>query len=153
MQGIHFQENYIQRLPAGLSVEQIIRQLAQPLVAAELVVPDFADHVLKREATYPTGLPTEPPCVAIPHTDHKHVRHNAIAVGILPEPVEFADMGGDPDPVPVRVIFLLALSESNKQLNGLDYGDDSGYALYASPACDGNNRNTHSNLKQNERTR
>lgn len=55
MQGIHFQENYIQRLPAGLSIEQIIRQLAQPLVAAELVVPDFADHVLKREATYPTG--------------------------------------------------------------------------------------------------
>lgn len=55
MQGIQFQENYIQRLPAGLSVEQIIRQLAQPLVAAELVVPDFADHVLKREATYPTG--------------------------------------------------------------------------------------------------
>ena len=38
MQGIQFQENYIQRLPAGLSVEQIIRQLAQPLVAAELVV-------------------------------------------------------------------------------------------------------------------
>lgn len=35
MQGIQFQENYIQRLPAGLSVEQIIRQLAQPLVAAE----------------------------------------------------------------------------------------------------------------------
>lgn len=155
MQGIQFQENYIQRLPAGLSVEQIIRQLAQPLVAAGLVVPDFADHVLEREATYPTGLPTKPPCVAIPHTDHKHVRHNAIAVGILPEPVEFADMGGDPDPVPVRVIFLLALSESNKQLNatGLDYGDDSGYALYARPAYDGNNRNTHSNLKQNERTR
>lgn len=65
MQGIQFQENFIQRLPAGLSVEQIIRQLAQPLVTAELVVPDFADHVLEREATYPTGLPTEPPCVAI----------------------------------------------------------------------------------------
>lgn len=55
MQGIQFQENYIQRLPAGLSVEQIIRQLAQPLVAAELVVPDFANHVLKREATYQQG--------------------------------------------------------------------------------------------------
>lgn len=38
MQGIQFQENFIQRLPAGLSVEQIIRQLAQPLVTAELVV-------------------------------------------------------------------------------------------------------------------
>ncbi len=30
MQGIQFQENFIQRLPAGLSVEQIIHQLAQP---------------------------------------------------------------------------------------------------------------------------
>ncbi len=28
MQGIQFQENFIQRLPAGLSVEQIIRQLS-----------------------------------------------------------------------------------------------------------------------------
>ena len=33
----------------------------------------------------------------------------------------FADMGGDPDPVPVRVIFLLALGESNKQLNTLGW--------------------------------
>lgn len=42
MQGIHFQENYIQRLPAGLSIEQIIRQLAQPLVApswSSLILP------------------------------------------------------------------------------------------------------------------
>ena len=30
-------------------------------------------------------------------------------------------MGGDPDPVPVRVIFLLALGESNKQLNALGW--------------------------------
>ena len=30
-------------------------------------------------------------------------------------------MGGDSDPVPVRVIFLLALSESNKQLNALGW--------------------------------
>ena len=46
---------------------------------------------------------------------------NAIAVGILPEPVVFADMGGDSDPVPFRVIFLLALGESNKQLNALGW--------------------------------
>ena len=34
MQGIQFQENFIQRLPAGLSVEQIIHQLAQPLAVS-----------------------------------------------------------------------------------------------------------------------
>ncbi|MCE9513247.1 PTS sugar transporter subunit IIA, partial [Escherichia coli] len=42
-------------------------------------------------------------------------------VGILAEPVNFEDMGGEPDPVPVRVVFMLALGESNKQLNVLGW--------------------------------
>ncbi|POT55506.1 PTS suar transporter subunit IIA [Citrobacter amalonaticus] len=121
MQGVDFKKEYIQQLPAGLGIDEIIRQLAQPLINDELVVGDFAEHVLKREENFPTGLPTEPIGVAIPHTDHKHVRRNAIALGILPEPVLFADMGGEPEPVPVRIIFLLALSESNKQLNALGW--------------------------------
>lgn len=78
-----------------------------------------------------------------------------LPVGILPEPVEFADMGGDPDPVPVRVIFLLALSESNKQLNALGWIMEmiQDTPFMQALLADGNNRNTHSNLKQNERTR
>ncbi|HFJ4591020.1 TPA: PTS sugar transporter subunit IIA, partial [Salmonella enterica] len=48
-------------------------------------------------------------------------RQNAISVGILAEPVNFEDMGGEPDPVPVRVVFMLALGESNKQLNVLGW--------------------------------
>ncbi|VEB52183.1 PTS suar transporter subunit IIA [Salmonella enterica subsp. enterica] len=63
----------------------------------------------------------KPVGVAIPHTDHKYVRQNAISVGILAEPVNFEDMGGEPDPVPVRVVFMLALGESNKQLNVLGW--------------------------------
>ncbi len=121
MQGIEFKSEYVQHLPAGISVDALIRQLAQPLIADGQVAEDFADHVLAREQTFPTGLPTEPVGVAIPHTDHRHVRRNAFGLGILPEPVTFADMGGEPDPVPVRVVFLLALSESNKQLNVLGW--------------------------------
>lgn len=124
MQGIEFKPEYVQRLPAGLSVDALIRQLAKPLVTDGQVVDDFADHVLAREETFPTGLPTEPVGVAIPHTDHRHVRRNAIGLGILPEPVNFADMGGGPEPVPVRVVFLLALGESNKQLNVLGWITD-----------------------------
>ncbi|WP_337024863.1 MULTISPECIES: PTS sugar transporter subunit IIA [unclassified Pantoea] len=121
MQGIQFKPHFVQHLNEGLSVDQVIRQLAQPLVEEALVVADFAEHVLAREQDFPTGLPTEPVGVAIPHTDHRHVRHNAISIGILPQPVTFADMGGEPEPVPVRVVFLLALSESNKQLNVLGW--------------------------------
>ncbi|WP_413743058.1 PTS sugar transporter subunit IIA [Sodalis sp. RH15] len=121
MQGIEFKSEYVQHLPAGMSVDALIRQLAQPLIADGQVAEDFADHVLGREQIFPTGLPTEPVGVAIPHTDHRHVRRNAFGLGVLPEPVIFADMGGEPDPVPVRVVFLLALSESNKQLNVLGW--------------------------------
>lgn len=121
MQGIEFRPDYIQHLPAGASVESVIRRLAQPLINDGLVVNDFADHVLAREANFPTGLPTEPVGVAIPHTDHQHVRRNGFAVGILAEPVIFEDMGGEPEPVPVQIVFLLALAESNKQLNVLGW--------------------------------
>lgn len=121
MYEIEFKQKYIQLLPAGLRTGEIIYQLAQPLVDDDLVVSNFAEHVLKREENFPTGLPTQPIGVAIPHTDHKYVHRNAIAMGILSEPVLFEDMGGESESVPVRIIFMLALSESNKQLNALGW--------------------------------
>lgn len=121
MQNINFHRHYVQRLSREMSQNDIIRALASPLINDERVVPDFAEQVIAREQVFPTGLPVEPVGVAIPHTDHKHVRQNAISIGILAEPVNFQDMGGEPVPVPVRVVFLLALSESNKQLNVLGW--------------------------------
>ncbi|NIY47531.1 PTS sugar transporter subunit IIA [Cedecea colo] len=121
MQDINFRRHYVRHLPKGVSQHEIIRTLASPLINDSMVAPDFAEHVIARENNFPTGLPVEPVGVAIPHTDHKHVRQNAISVGILAEPVNFEDMGGEPEPVPVRVVFMLALGESNKQLNVLGW--------------------------------
>lgn len=121
MQDIYFRRHFVQHLPQGLTPEALIPLLAAPLIADGMVVEDFAHHVIAREATFPTGLAVDPVGVAIPHTDHKHVHRNAISVGILSEPVMFEDMGGEPEPVPVRVIFMLALGESNKQLNVLGW--------------------------------
>lgn len=121
MQGINFHRHYVQHLTREVSQNDIISALARPLINDGMVVPDFTEHVIARERDFPTGLQVEPVGVAIPHTDHKHVRQNAISIGILADPVSFEDMGGEPDPVPVRVVFLLALSESNKQLNVLGW--------------------------------
>nr|6MTO_T Chain T, VRC42 epitope T117-F scaffold [Human immunodeficiency virus 1]6MTQ_T Chain T, VRC42 epitope T117-F scaffold [Human immunodeficiency virus 1] len=108
-QGIHFRRHYVRHLPKEVSQNDIIKALASPLINDGMVVSDFADHVITREQNFPTGLPVEPVGVAIPHTDSKYVRQNAISVGILAEPVNFEDAGGEPDPVPVRVVFMLAL--------------------------------------------
>lgn len=121
MQDIHFRRHYVQHLPQGASQQVLIHQLAAPLIADGMVVPEFANHVIAREATFPTGLPVEPVGVAIPHTDHKYVYQNAISIGVLSQPVLFEDMGGEADPVAVQVIFMLALGESNKQLNVLGW--------------------------------
>lgn len=121
MQDIHFRRHYVRHLPKGVSKAEIIRAVARPLINDGMVASDFADHVIARELHFPTGLPVEPVGVAIPHTDHQHVRQNAISVGILTEAVNFEDMGGEPEPVPVRVVFMLALGESNKQLNVLGW--------------------------------
>lgn len=121
MQDISFERQYVQHLQEGLTTEAIIHQLAKPLIGDGRVVAEFAHHVVAREANFPTGLAVEPVGVAIPHTDHQYVLHNAISVGVLPSPVMFEDLGGEPEAVPVRVVFMLALGESNKQLNVLGW--------------------------------
>lgn len=50
---------------------ELITLIAQPLVEDQDVVAEYPSQVIKREEGFPTGLPTEPIGVAIPHTDAK----------------------------------------------------------------------------------
>lgn len=112
------QEKYfIKKVNNKISKEELINQLAKPLIDKGHVVADFPKYVLQRESEFPTGLATQPVGVAIPHTDHSHVIKNGISIGVLSEPIQFSDMGGDEDSIPVRIVFMLAFNASNKQLN------------------------------------
>ncbi len=48
-------------------------------------------------------------CVAIPHTDSKHVNESNVAVGILKNPVKFNSMIDPKDRLDVELVFLLAV--------------------------------------------
>ena len=76
--------------------EEALAELAKMLMANNYVHASFAQAVLHRENEFPTGLPTNPVGVAIPHTDIEHVISPAIAVSILANPVQFNEMG-NPD--------------------------------------------------------
>lgn len=52
----------------------------------------YIDAVLEREKTLPTGLDIGEMCVAIPHTDSKHVNESNVALAVLKNPVEFRNM-------------------------------------------------------------
>lgn len=96
---------------------QVISVLVAALAASGYVAPQFAADVLARERTFPTGLPTEPVGVAIPHADPDHVHQSAIAIGVLAQPVAFQRMGSSGDAeVAAHLVFLLAVKETEKQV-------------------------------------
>lgn len=99
--------------------EAIIEFAATPLLANDDVAKIYPAEVVKREADFPTGLPTEPFGVAIPHTNPEFVFRNKVTIITLKKPITMKVMGSPSETVEVSILFLLALGESNKQLNVL----------------------------------
>ena len=109
-----FEENLLMPLQADTK-EDALKKLGTLLLQNGYVKDSFIPAILGREAEYATGLPTGDIGVAIPHTDAIHVNRQAVAVGILENPVQFCIMG-DPDntPVNVSIIFMLAVPDKDK---------------------------------------
>ena len=96
---------------------EAIHLLAAPLVRTGHVTAEFAGDVWKREQTFPTGLPTQPLPVAIPHADPTFVNRSAVCFGTLESPVRFGQMGTDGSTeLDIRLVFLLAIKEKEKQV-------------------------------------
>ena len=100
------------------SFEELIPLISVNLLKSEDVDDNFVDRVLDRERNFPTGLPTEPISVAIPHAYPENVNNNKIVIATLKKPILMKEMGGDSDDnLNVSVVFLLAFNDSNKHLN------------------------------------
>jgi PTS system galactitol-specific IIA component len=91
---------------------EAITQLGTRLQEHGFVKDSWIQATIEREKVYATGLPTAEIGVAIPHTDAEHVLKQAIAVGILEEPVEFVEMGSTEDKVLVTIVCALAVTKS-----------------------------------------
>lgn len=109
-----YEENLLMPLQADTKEDAIIK-LGTLLLQNGYVKDSFIPAIIAREAEYATGLPTGDVGVAIPHTDAIHVNRQAVAVGILENPVPFCIMG-DPDctQVDVSIIFMLAVPDKDK---------------------------------------
>jgi PTS system galactitol-specific IIA component len=109
-------EHVLVDLDAGDS-SSVIRLLNAVLVATGDTLPGYAEDAAVRERTFPTGLPTEPVAIAIPHAAPSNVLTSALAIATLHTPVVFAQMGTDGSvTLDVHAVFLLAIKESEKQV-------------------------------------
>lgn len=95
--------------------EEILELLAKRLEQAGYVRNTYLNAVAEREKKFPTGLPTEPIAIAIPHSDAEHCIQPAIAVATLQTPVVFGLMGDDQATVDAQIIFMLALDKNEAQ--------------------------------------
>jgi galactitol PTS system EIIA component len=101
------------------SKEEALEKIADVLLSENLVYGDFKQGILDRESQFPTGLPTVPFGVAIPHTDPDKVKESQIAFASLNKPVKFQMMGSSGAEVDVSIIFVLAIKNADEHLGTL----------------------------------
>lgn len=102
------------------SKEELLQDMANRFLDHGLVNDDFAASILHRETVFPTGLPTRPFGIAIPHTDIDKVKTSQIGFASLKKPIAFNLMGGEKHQhIEVSLVFMLALNNSAGQLDVL----------------------------------
>lgn len=116
---MHVDEKLILRHLHATSDQDALEQMATMFLKERIVKESYIPAVKNREKEYSTGLQCEDMGVAIPHTDAEHVNVQAIGIGILDEPVIFAQMGTPEIKVEVSIIFMLAIKEPHKQMEFL----------------------------------
>jgi len=97
--------------------ENVLREMAEYLAAAGFVKETYCQAVLDRENAFPTGVPSEPIPVAIPHSDRGHVIKTAILVAKTAQPIPFRRIDDPNSQIDVRAIFMLAIDSNQGQLD------------------------------------
>lgn len=96
--------------------EDCIRLMASSFEELGYVQPGYADAVIQREKTHPTGLPGKGINIAIPHTDNSLVNKPAVGVIVPCRPVEFSMMGMKETKLMCEVVIPLVVKDSKQQI-------------------------------------
>ncbi len=97
----------------------LFQRMFEKLREGGFVKESFITGIIEREKNYPTGLQLSGYGCAIPHTDIEHVIRPTIAIATLNQEIEFQSMGDPKSKVNVNVVFMLALSQKQDQLEML----------------------------------
>ncbi len=114
--GIRLIDHFVMPELEAENATQALEKIARHGDESGLFKPTWLDAAIKREAEFPTGLPTMIP-VAIPHTDSIHVNADGVGFFKLKSPIEFGEMGSLDDKVQVKMIFPLLITNPAEQVD------------------------------------
>ncbi len=98
------------------SWEDALSQLSDRLVRSGCARQGYGDAVIERERAYPTGIAFPSAGVAIPHADATWANRTGVAVGRCEKSVSFRSMEDASQTVPVRLVFMLAVTNPDAHL-------------------------------------
>jgi len=98
------------------SREEVLTLLGDRLLKLGYVKKGFTESVIEREKHFPTGLPTAPYGIAIPHTDGDEVIQSKLVFASLKHPVQFKLMGGSEQAIQVSLVMMMALETGHCQI-------------------------------------
>jgi PTS system galactitol-specific IIA component len=94
----------------------VITRLSQILIKRGYAKPSHTQAAIEREATCPTGLPTDGIKTAIPHTGVEHSLKPGIAIATLARPVKFGELGDPDHKLDVSIVFMLCVTQPDAQV-------------------------------------
>jgi len=103
----------------AVDARTVIEVLAGKLHSQGLVVAEYGEQTYARELVHPTGLPTQPFCIAFPHADAEGVKESSLALAILSKPVVFKNMGDPEEDLQVFLVLMLANRNPEEQIQTL----------------------------------
>lgn len=98
---------------------EILEFLAKELVEKNYVDESYVHAIHEREKTYPTGLPSTDPGIAIPHASYDMVKKTTMAIATLKNPVEFTNMGDKKEKLSVQIVIMMAIRKPQGQIEML----------------------------------
>ncbi|HAE61560.1 MAG TPA: PTS sugar transporter subunit IIA [Eubacteriaceae bacterium] len=121
MNDVYLKEEFILNNYKCEKFEDVIYALCQRLVEGKAIEKEYFDAVIEREKKFPTGLPTEPYKVAIPHASGDGlVLKSSLAVAVLNKPVNVIEAGSSVGKnLKVDIVFLIAMKSADGQLDML----------------------------------
>lgn len=99
--------------------KELFQVMSEQLKNAGCVKDSFLEGITNREQEFPTGLEVNQIGFAIPHTDSAHVNSSQICFASLKEPLVFSDMTDKSHEIPVRLVFMLVMSQPHEQIDTL----------------------------------